>query len=264
MGKLPPEAPEPCLRPRTCTWLAALLAVGVALSRLPALLLGAAAEQPPERVFLGFEGDAAGVVDLHYYASYVEEARARPKLLLTDRATTEPQRGRVISLYFSALGLFVRGSGLSVPAAWNIAKILVILLFFFVLWQVLGLFFASAGQRLLAFALVAVGGGFGWLLLGLQELAGNDGGTWYLADLEKDGAIGYSTFGYLFHPQALLAQTCFLAALLLWARWRAGRGMRWLAAALICAILVFMIHGPSSPVFYLALLAAPAIPLFFR
>jgi hypothetical protein len=245
---------------RTHTLLAAVLAVLLSCARLPALALAAAEERPPDRVFLGFEADRATAVDLHYYASYAYEARAEPKLLLTDRATTEPQEGRVLSLYLTAVGVFARWTGLSIPAVWNTARVLVALLFFWILWYVLRLFFESPSQRLLAFALVGAGGGLGWLAAALG--AGEE--SFALADLRKDGVIGYSTFGYLYHPQAMLGQTCFLGAVFAWARWRESRRPRWLAAALGAAALAFPVHGPSAPVFYFALFAAPLVPLFSR
>jgi hypothetical protein len=248
---------------RTYRILAVALALGVAGSRIPALLVAASEERAPERVFLGFEADAATVVDLHYYASYVAEARDRLALLLTNRATTEPQDGRVLSLYFTGLGLLSRLTGLSVAATWNVARVAVALLFFWLLFRLLGLFFERPGQRFLAFALVATGGGLGWLMLALREGFGESDAL-YLADLHKDGVIGYSTFGYLYHPQAILAQCFFLAAVLLWARWRSSGRAGWLAGALACAALIFPAHGPSSPVFYAALLMAPLIPLVFR
>jgi hypothetical protein len=251
------------MKDRTHTFLAVALALVVASSRVPALFLAASDEHPPERVFLGFEADAATAVDLHYYASYIHEAREEPKLLLTDRATTETQEGRVLSLYLSALGLLSRATGLSIPATWNLARVLVALLFFWLLWGVLRLFFPEAGKRLLAFALVAVGGGLGWVMLTLRGIFG-EAEALHLADLSKDGVIGYSTFGYLYHPQAMLGQACFLGAVLLWARWRAARRLGWLVGSLACAALIFAVHGPSAPVFYLALVAAPIVPLLFR
>jgi hypothetical protein len=251
------------VKDRTHTFLAVALALVVAASRLPALLLAANDERLPDRVFLGFEADAATAVDLHYYASYVAEAREDPKLLLTDRATTETQHGRILSLYLLGLGLLSRVTGLSIPATWNLARVLMALLFFWLLWGVLRLFFPEPGRRLLAFALVAVGGGLGWLMLVGRGVFGESEAL-HLADLAKDGVIGYSTFGYLYHPQAMAGQTCFLGAILLWARWRETRRLGWLVAALVCAALIFAVHGPSAPVFYLALVAAPLVPLFFR
>ena len=247
---------------RAYRWLAVAFAVLLACSRLPALF-AAAGEATPERVFLGYEADAATAVDLHYYASYVLQAREQPTLFFTDRATTEPQDGRIFSLYFAALGLVAKVTGASIPAVWNGARVLVVLLFCFALWKALGVFLPRPGRRFLAYGLVTFGGGLGWLMLLLRQAVG-DSDVLALADLAKDGVIGYSTFGYVYHPQALLGETCFLGAVAWWARWRDGRGTAALLGALGCATLIFGAHSPSAPVFYASLLAAPLIPLFFR
>jgi len=249
-------------RSRAYTWLAVLFALALACSRLPALFV-AAAEATPERVFLGYEADAATAIDLHYYTSYVYDARERPTLFFADRATTEPQEGRVVSLYFTTLGLVAKWSGASIPAVWNGARVVVVLLFCLALWKVLALFFAAHGPRFLAYALITFGGGFGWLMLLLRGVFGEHDAL-ALADLAKDGIIGYTTFGYVYHPQALLGETCFLGALWGFARWRETRRVVPLGVALLLATLIFAVHSPSAPVFYAALIASPLVPLLFR
>jgi hypothetical protein len=250
------------MSPRAARIAAIGIALVVACSRLPALFV-AAGHAGPDRVFLGYEADAATLVDLHYYASYVYAARESPTVLFVDRATTEPQDGRVLSFYFAALGALSRLFDAPIATVWNAARVVVVLLFFFALWKALGVFAPAAGRRLLAYAWVAFGGGFGWLMQLLRAWLG-DHDALALADLAKDGVIGYSTFGYVYHPQALAAEACFLGAVAAWGRYRDTRRTLALVVALLLGAVVFCFHAPSAPVFYAALLAAPFVPLVLR
>jgi len=203
---------------------AAVIIIAVLLPLLNALPTwsGYLEERPPERVFLGFRYMAG---DHFQYASFARQAADDGRLFMENRFTTEPQKGRFLLLYMWLAGEICRFTGLDVPGAWEVLRLVTGIAFMLAAWSFAGLLFKEAGGRMLAYLLIAFSGGIGWIL---YLITGEPAAGVTMASL-KD-AFNYqwnwSTFGSMLVPMWVAPAALLLVCASLLARESPGASAR--------------------------------------
>jgi len=109
-----------------------------------------------------FDGAVCLPYDRNVYVALIEQGQ-RGVFLLTDPFTTEPHRTFLRPLW-SLVGIASRPFGLSASGAYLVSSIVLAAAFLFALWRFLGLLPLARNTRRLAFLLVPLGSGVGWLL----------------------------------------------------------------------------------------------------
>jgi hypothetical protein len=139
---------------RSYVWAFAIGAALVSiLPNLIAMLLG-----PPGSVYQGFQWAA----DDHYvYAAWMRQAM-EGRLLMDNRFAVDAQPGLTIHLYFFALGLIAKVTG--IPVAMAIGKMLFSGLFVFLSHRLLQRVSRDTYTTKLALAVLVLGGGIGFLV----------------------------------------------------------------------------------------------------
>ena len=95
------------------------------------------------------------------YLSWIRQA-AEGHFTLTNRFTTEPQRGLLVNLFFYLLGTLGRIAHLSPPVVYAGARIVFGGLLLWTLWRLTVTVLTDARARLLAFAFLCFAAGFGF------------------------------------------------------------------------------------------------------
>jgi hypothetical protein len=130
-------------------------AAAVLVVFIPALV--ALAHAPPGSSYLGFQYNTD---DHMVYAAWMRQAMDG-RLLMDNRFTSDPQPGLTINLYFFALGLVAKLTGIGLAAA--IGRAVFSVLFIFSLYRVVRrMDFTVYGSKL-AITVVTVGAGLGFL-----------------------------------------------------------------------------------------------------
>jgi hypothetical protein len=142
-------------------WLFVLLwsAFVVLLANIPYIYGYAIA--PQDKVFMG---DARCFIDTNTYLAWMHQAKDG-HILFKDIYTTEPHERMLFHPLFLALGNISRLSGLSLITVHSLARIVFGFFLLIFCYKFISLFFEHKFERSLAFILVSVSGGFGWLKL---------------------------------------------------------------------------------------------------
>ena len=221
-------------------WVLVASVILVVFASLPTIYAWALADA--DHVFTGF------VYNAEDGNSYIAKMRlgARGEWLFQMVYTPEPHQPAFVYLFYLLLGKLAEGLGLSLVFAYHIARVLFGLCLLFTVYVFVARFTLDLATRRLAWALVAVGSGLGWVLtmLGLTNWLGN---------LPLDFFVPEA---YLFLVLYNLPHLAAAEALLLWAllwvlRAFEGGGLRWcLYAALAAFVMTWIVP------FYAGVLAA--------
>jgi len=217
----------------------------------------------PDRVFLGFRFMAG---DHFQYGSLVRQAADEGRFFMENRYTTEPQRPSYIFLYFWLVGMLCRFTGLSLPAMWEVLRVVIGGGFLIGAWFFTKLYFASERERLLAYVLIAFSGGIGWLTALLPPGALARPGLPGVTD-PFNYQWNWSTFGTMATPFWLIPSGLLLVAgILLTKDPPISRAAGW-AIGLVVPLLIWFVHphtGNAAYVTFGLYMLAPAVGALWR
>ena len=97
--------------------------------------------------------------DMLQYLAFARDAGEGQTLFVANPFTTEPQDSRFLLPLFAAVGWLASASGLSETAWLEFTRLPLLLVFFAVLWRLLGDFYPDSQERSLACVLVGLAGG---------------------------------------------------------------------------------------------------------
>lgn len=223
------------IRPAEWRWVT-WVALGVlALTSAPYLVGWAAST--PERLFGGF------VFAVEDGNSYLAKMRlgARGDWLFHDVYTPEPHEGGLFFLFHLLLGKLAALTGWSLVLTYHLARLVFGFILLLVTYRFIAAFASLRRVRRLAFLLVALSGGLGWLLVALG--AGNWLNSPPLDMYLPEGYTFLAVFGF---PHLAAARSLLLGGLLFLlrafergqARFALAAGVSWLAMGLIVPFYV--------------------------
>jgi hypothetical protein len=122
-------------------------------------------EPPAGQLFMGFR---FMTWDHYQYSAFIRQAHDSTALLMENPFTSEIQRPSFFLPFFWSVGALSRISGLSIPAAWDVCRLLGGLLYIFFFWRITEFYLDDSKQRAWAALLFAAGGGLSWTILLLQ------------------------------------------------------------------------------------------------
>jgi hypothetical protein len=226
-------------RPEFRWVLLASLAV-ILLASLPTLYAWALADA--DHVFSGF------VYNAEDGNSYIAKMRlgARGEWLFRLVYTSEEHQGALVYTFYLVLGKLAAGLGLSYVLAYHLARALLGLGLLLTAYIFVARFTTEVTVRRVAWLLVAIGSGLGWLLTLL-------GATHWLGDLPLDFWVpeAYAFLVLFSSPHLALAEALLLWAILWTLQAFQGQGLRWcLYAALAACVMAWVLP------FYAGVLAA--------
>ncbi len=96
------------------------------------------------------------------YLAYMRQARDGA-LFFIDPFTSEPQSGRVVNVFFLALGLFSRVTHLSLPVTYHLARVVSGWLLLMAVYCLAAQVLATVSGRRIALVLAGLASGLGWL-----------------------------------------------------------------------------------------------------
>lgn len=162
---------------------------------------------PPGMVYTGL---GYNIDDNAVYFSWMRQAE-NGGFFLRNQFSVEEQRGVLFNLFFWLLGSLVRVTGLSTPAVYHAARVVVGALLLGSVTALLRATLTASRARQTAFSLVCVSAGFGWLWVGRVP----EGGIAQPIDLWQPEAITFLSlyFTPLF-TAALALMIVFLTAML--------------------------------------------------
>ncbi len=192
--------------------------------------------------------------------SYLAKMRlgARGDWLFTIRYTSEPHGGALLFFPYILLGkltgLFVSTDNPDLPTAlamvFHAARIIFGILLIFCTYRFISVFLRHSSSRMLALILIALGGGFGWLLslLGLSDLLDSLPVDFYVPE-------GYSFLILFGLPHLALARSAMLVGFLLlfraliviesprtWLRWTTLAGLCWIVMGLCVPFYIAVLY----------------------
>ncbi len=101
--------------------------------------------------------------DMYTYVASIEQAR-QGKLLFENLLTNEPQTRTLVRPLYAVIGIGARVANISSVSAYQLARVIVSLIFCLVLYLFLCEIFSSQSLRLFAFTLLLTGSGLGWIV----------------------------------------------------------------------------------------------------
>jgi hypothetical protein len=138
-------------------WAAIIAILLMVLTCLP-YLYGLGIREPGEY----YSGMLANPDEHNVYLSYMRQARDGA-LFFIDPFTSEPQSGRVINLFFLALGMFSRVTHLSLPVVYHLARVISGWLLLTAIYCLAAQVLATVSGRRIALVLAGLASGLGWL-----------------------------------------------------------------------------------------------------
>ena len=221
----------PIISRREWTWVTVAGAVVLALASLP-IIAGFAASQP-DRVFRGL------ALHLPDGLSYLAKMRlgADGAWLFQDRYAVEAHPPILLYEPYLLLGKLSGPSPGAALAIYHLARIVFGGALLALTYRFVALLLNDVWQRRLAWLLIAVGGGFGWLLIALS-------GTpvpWGTPPLDLNLGEAFSFVALMSIPHVLLARSALLVGVLAYAhaivdgdnlRWTIIAASAWLVAAI--------------------------------
>ena len=148
--------------PAVVWWVASIV---VALRMLP-WIVGSLTDAGPDKVFIPamFVSD-----DFAQYAAMIRQTGEDHAFLLNNPFTTEAQQPRFVLLFFEALGLVQRATGLSALTVLELSRIPLIVAFFVCWWRFIEAVISDPRARLWALWLTALGGGLDYIPWGVAN-----------------------------------------------------------------------------------------------
>jgi hypothetical protein len=221
-------------------WVLVASLLVILFASLPTLYAWSLADG--EHVFTGF------VYNTEDGNSYIAKMRlgARGAWLFHLFYTPEEHKGALVFTFHMLLGKLAAGVGISLVLAYHLARVLFGLGLLLTVYAFMARFTSEVAVRRVAWALVALGSGLGWLLTVL-------GATQWLGALPLDFWVPEA---YAFLVLYNLPHLALAEALLLWSiLWTMdafeGKGLRWgLCAALAALVMAWIVP------FYAGVLAA--------
>jgi hypothetical protein len=212
---------------------------------------------PPGRVFLGFRNMAG---DHYQYASFVRQAAAEGRFFMENRFTTEPQSGRFVLLYLWLVGSLSGLTGLSVPASWEVLRLVSGFTFLVAIWKLTALCFEGERSRMLAYLFVAFSGGIGWVMAPFQAAIPSMPGLPGVKDA-FNFQWNWSSFDAMLVPLWVAPAALFVAGCFLLVRVPVtSAAVRWGAGLLLPPVIWYM-HPYTGLAAYLAFGLYPMIPV---
>lgn len=160
MSETRPVRPAPALPwpPREeLRWAALFAAAFMACTCLP-YLAGLTLRQPGWY----YSGLLTNPDEHNVYLSYLRQVQ-EGRLFLVDAFTSEPQSGRVVNVFFLALGLLARITHLPLPVVYHIGRLASGWLLLMAAYGLAAQALATPPARKVALVLLATASGFGWL-----------------------------------------------------------------------------------------------------
>jgi len=155
-------------------------------------------------------------VDRHVYLSYIEQARDG-KYLFEDLYTSKAESRPMLNLFWLALGLVARFTGLSANLTIEIFRIILAPLLLFILYLFLAFLIKNALQRKAAFLIAVLGGGMGLVFLPILYFIivvfNLKGGRFLPIDIDNSEAFVFTTIYY--SPHFIFSTFLFLSVILL-------------------------------------------------
>ncbi len=196
-------------------------------------------------VFNGFDFTE----DSQAYAGYIHSGVEENVLLLQDYSTSEEQEPVYIVLLFSLLAFIVKLGNIPIDLVWHASRFAIALFLGLCAYTLSTVLFKKNQERMIGIVLLFFGGGFGWT----QGIFGE--AIPLLARLQSTDLVyylGYTVFGFLFHPLAMLSLAfLFLEAYFLLRFWEKPT-LRLSSAAALMGLLAFFNH-PAAGVLGLGL-----------
>lgn len=236
----------PPIQRREWSWVAVCSVLVLALTCIPYLAGWAGAVSSDAG--LTFGGFVIGVEDGNSYLAKMAQG-ARGHWLFHIVYTSEPHDGALFFLFYFVLGklaALLPGLPADLPLrmiwVFHLARLVCGAGLLAMVYRFLAVFLPTPGMRRLAWLMVALGGGLGWLLLALGE------DNWLgSAPLDLILPEGFAFLTVFFLPHIALGRTLLLAGLLAWLAgvgkakegalqgWRAGAsaGLLWLTMGLM-------------------------------
>lgn len=155
-----------------------------------------------------FGGSVYNVEDVNSYLATMRQG-ARGAWRYTNPYTPEDHRPSIVYLHYLLLGKLAAGSGLSLEATYNLARVLCGALLLGVVYLWVAHWTPAIAARRIAFLLIALSGGLGWLLL----LLGQD--RWFRSlPLDLISPEAYVTLTLYSAPHLALSTACLLLGIL--------------------------------------------------
>lgn len=214
-------------------------------------------ERPPGKVFIGFRYLAD---DQYTYASFIGQAADEGRLFMENRFTTEPQKGRFLLLYMWITGQICRVTGLGIPAAWELMRLVTGVAFMLAAWSFISLLFQNPGSRTLAYLLVAFSGGIGWALYLITGEPGPGLTPAYLKDA-FNYQWNWSTFGSMLMPLWVAPAAIFLLCARLLAQEGKSLAIMRPLLGFILPPLIWFMHPYTGIAAYFAFGLFPFVPV---
>jgi hypothetical protein len=227
------------------TWVIVVSAVIVAAAALP-YLTGYLAQTPDLR----FSGSVMGQVDYHSHLAKMWQGYRgewRYRLLFT----SEPHRGAYVQTFYVALGHLARITRLELPVAYHLARSLFSVWMLLGIYRFLSLFVSSIRTRRVAFVLITIASGLGWLteMLVPTTVGGVSPIDFWLLD-------AFTYLAVLAFPHFCAAVALLLSTYIFLLKRAEGPNL-WEG---ILAVLASLVLGVIHPY---ALLLADAVPLIY-
>lgn len=214
-------------------FVAALIVVLLLFASLPVLL--AYATQPPER---SFQGLVYGVADTAQYFSWLRDHRS--EWLVANRMTPEANSPALFNLLWLVVGRVQAATGWSTIALFHATRILAGAALLALLYLTCRRFTQGRAERLLAFLVVAVGSGLGWIWVAVKYAAG-------LADVPFPFDVYVAEPNTLFiltsFPHFAIATTLILSIFLCFLEALRRRSAPLVAAAALLGLILTLQHA---------------------
>lgn len=264
----PPSESDYPIAPREWRWVLAATALLLLVASLPYLLI--AWSTPAGMVWPGI---LYNFDDQTVYLAWIRQARDG-HFFLRNLFTNEPQSGHYLHLYFAALGVIARLTG--IPLAYHLGRVAGGAALLPLLYRLGALLTDKVAQRRLIFLVVALSAGLGWLTMGPRVELSQPVDTW-----QPEAITFLSLYTNGLFSASLAAMAAIVVGLLLAearrrARYAVGAGLAglflanihtydvitltavWLAYLALRAAMLRAI--PRAAVGYALLAAAVALP----
>lgn len=185
--------------------------------------------------------------DFHRYGSFIDQTRYQNRLIYWDYSSVEPQKPRMIALYFFILGLVGKLTGLRAEHLWFISLFITGTWFFHTLKRLLTIWLRSPQAVAWAFFFLLFAGGFESIAI----YAGVD------FPREKNYWMdGFSTFCSFHNPLKIAGITMVMAMLVAWQEYLNTRKRSYLIETSIWIIGLWLVHPNSALPGYCAIFCA--------
>jgi hypothetical protein len=186
-------------------WVAVWIAVALIVTSVPYLV--GWLRSTPDRVFGGF---AFAIEDGYSYLAKMKQG-AEGLWLFQLPYTSEPHTPTLFYLFHLLLGKFSALTGLSTPLVYHLARVVFDAILLVVIYRFIAMFTAWRPVRRIAFLLIILSGGLGWLLILLEQVNWLDS-----APIDLISPEAYTFLILYGFPHLALARTLLLLGLIIW------------------------------------------------